>query len=54
MYKYGLVDRHGKEVFPCVYDTIGMGFDGRSLITYDGDTGTVTVYELTDEFVAAD
>ena len=54
VYKYGLVDRHGKEVLPCVYDAISMGFDGRSLITYDGDTGTVTVYELTDEFVAAD
>lgn len=53
-YKAGLVDWHGKEILPCIYDNITLAADGRSLLTWENETGTVTVYEMTDEFVTAE
>ena len=47
----GMIDWHGNEVLPCIYNEIDFFPDGRHVMAYESETDTVTVFEVADEFV---
>lgn len=49
-YMEGMIDWHGEEVFPCIYDDISMSYDGKYLLITE-DYSNYVLYEVTTNLV---